>query len=284
VTNDFLTLILDEDARNRTGRATETTNFLTRESQRVQGELAAVEAQIIQDRIQPHDVTLDTADPGKVQIADLARLKEELAQKSAIYSDEYPAVKALKKKVAAMERLVAQIPAQAAATQANSGLFELERQRLALAANLEDTNKKLQAARLGEKLERDQESERLQVIEQPVLPQKPIKPNRIKLLGLSFVLAIAAAAGVLFAVETLDTSIRHSHELIGVANGRLIVSIPYIETRAESRRKKSRIVLVAAFFGIMLVAGIAGALFFGPPIDPSWINQLSIYRLTSLLK
>ena len=32
VTNDFLTLILNEDARNRTNRATETTNFLDRES------------------------------------------------------------------------------------------------------------------------------------------------------------------------------------------------------------------------------------------------------------
>ena len=283
VANDFLTLILDEDARNRTSRATGTTNFLTRESQRIQGELAAVEAQIIEGKIRPHDVTLDASDPTRVQIADLARLKEELAQKSAIYSDEYPAVKTLKKKVAAMERLVAQIPAQAA-TQANGGLYELERQRLALAANLEDANKKLQAARLGEKLERDQESERLQVIEQPVLPQKPIKPNKIKLIGLSFVLAIGAAAATVFAAEIVDTSIRHSHELAGVANGRLIVSIPYIETLAESRRRKSRLVFVLAFFGIVLIVGIAGVLFFGPPIDPSWINQLSIYRLTNLFK
>jgi hypothetical protein len=283
VTNDFLTLILDEDARNRTTRATETTNFLTRESQRIQAQLAAIEAQIFEERARPRDAAADALDPAKVQASDLARLKEELAQKSATYSEEYPAVKALKKKVAAMERLVAQQPSPAAA-QANSGQFELERQRLALETGLEDTNKKLEAARLGEKLERDQESERLQVIEQPVLPQKPIKPNRTKLLALSFALAMAAAAGTVFAAESLDSSIRHSHELIGAANGRLIVSIPVIETIAEVRRRKSQIIWVVAFFAIMFVAVIAGVLFFGPNIDSSWFNEFSIYRLRSLFK
>ena len=283
VTNDFLTLILDEDARNRTTRATETTNFLTRESQRAQAELTAVEAQIFEERARPRDAAADALDPAKVQASDLARLKEELAQKSATYSEEYPAVKALKKKVAAMERLVAQAPSPAVA-QANSNLFELERQRLALETNLEDVNKKLEAARLGEKLERDQESERLQVIEQPVLPQKPIKPNRTKLFGLSLALAMAAAAGTVFAAETLDSSIRHSHELIGAASGRLIVSIPVIETIAEVRRRKSRIIWVVAFFAIMFAAVLAGVLFFGPNIDSSWFNEFSIYRLRSLFK
>ena len=63
--------------------------------------------------------------------------------------------------------------------------------------NLEEANRKLMAARLGESLERDQQSERLQVIEQPPLPQKPIKPNRLKL----FVLAFFLATGFLSAAQ-----------------------------------------------------------------------------------
>ena len=44
VTNDLLTLILAEDARSRSTRATETAEFLNRESQRLQGELASIDA------------------------------------------------------------------------------------------------------------------------------------------------------------------------------------------------------------------------------------------------
>src|SRR5581483_6811480 len=216
VTNDLLTLILSEDARNRTNRATETTSFLMHESQRLQGELAAIEGQITGSKTKPPNGA-DTNDPIKMQIAELTKLKEELAQMSSTYSAEYPGIKALKRKIAAMEKLVAQAPSPAI-QQANAGLVELERRASAIEKQLEDTNKKLEQARLGERLERDQVSERLAVIEQPVMPQRPIKPNRTKLLAASFALAIAIGLGIVFAAESLDGSIRYSHELAGVAH------------------------------------------------------------------
>lgn len=199
VTNDLLTLILAEDARNRTDRATETTGFLALKSQRLQGELARIEAQIIEKQVHPLDEK-STMDPARTQVADLAKLKEELAQNSSIYSPAHPRVIALKKKIAAMEELVAKTPA-AAVTQANGELFELSRRRLETEKNLELNNRKLEDARLGEKLERDQRSERLQVIEQPIFPTHPIKPNRMKFLALAFALSVAAGAGAIFLAE-----------------------------------------------------------------------------------
>jgi uncharacterized protein involved in exopolysaccharide biosynthesis len=279
VANDFLTLILKEDARNRTTRATETTNFLSRESQRLQAELTAIEAQIAQNHTNPIDDK--SADPARIQVAELTRLKEDLAQKSATYSPEHPGLKALKKKVAAMEELIAKTPSKTA-EQANSGLIELERQAAATEKGLEETNKKLEEARLGERLERDQQSERLQVIEQPILPQKPIKPNRFKLMALSFILATVAGSGVVFVAESLNNSIRNSRELSGVANGRLIVAIPYIVTRAETFRRKGRFVLLTGLIVILLLGGLVGYIFFGPPINLSWINTYWIDQLTNL--
>jgi uncharacterized protein involved in exopolysaccharide biosynthesis len=283
VTNDFLTLILSEDARNRTNRAAETTRFLAGESQRLQAELVATEAQITDSKARPNDKTSESMDPARLQVVELTKLKEELAQKRSTYSDAHPIVTALKKKIAAMQELVAATPSQAAA-QFDSGLVELGRRQLAIATSLQDTNKKLEAARLGEKLERDQQSERLQVIEQPIVPQKPIKPNRSKLLALAFALAIATGAAAVFAAESFDTSIRDSRELLGVANGRLIVSIPYIATRAETFRRKSRLAVLAGVVAVLLLAGVAGALFFGPAIDLSWVNQYWLSQLTRLSK
>ena len=284
VANDFLTLILNEDARNRTNRAAETTNFLARESQKLQNQLVAIAAQIAKATAKPGaEATAQGMDPAKLQLVELNRLKEDLAQKSSIYSSEYPDIKALKKKIAAMEALIARTPPETE-RQGSAALYELQRQSIATEKNLEDTNKKLEEARRGEELERDQQSERLQVIEQPVLPQKPVKPNRFKLMALSFALAVVAAAGAVFLSESLDSSIRHSRELMGVADGRLIVSIPYIATRAETFRRKSRIVLLVGAVVVLLAAAVAGLLLFAPAIDLSWVNQFWLYHLTTLSK
>jgi hypothetical protein len=46
VANELLTLFLNEDVRNRTNRAMETTKFLAREAQRLENDLGSVEAKI----------------------------------------------------------------------------------------------------------------------------------------------------------------------------------------------------------------------------------------------
>jgi polysaccharide biosynthesis transport protein len=48
--------------------------------------------------------------------------------------------------------------------------------------NLEELNSKLNEARLGERLEQDKQAERFEVIEQPITPTDPIKPNRPMIL------------------------------------------------------------------------------------------------------
>ena len=50
VANELITLLLNEDARNRTTRATETTKFLEQEAQKLQIELASIDAKILQIR------------------------------------------------------------------------------------------------------------------------------------------------------------------------------------------------------------------------------------------
>jgi capsular polysaccharide biosynthesis protein len=285
VTNDLLTLILSEDARDRTDRAAETTKFLSRESQRLQGQLAAILAQIAENQAHPRPVPTDVVDPAKMQATELAKLKADLAEKSSTYASGHPAVIALKKKIAAMEQVVANTPAvPPAQAEANTGLFELTRQQLETSKALEDTNKKLEEAQLGERLERDQKSERLQVIEQPMLPSHPIKPNRFKLFGLTFALALVGGIGCIFAAESLDRSIRESRELFGVANGRSVVSLPYIATRSEASRKKGRLGVLLAIVAILLIAGLTWFVLFGPPIDLPWIKHYWLDHLTRLSK
>jgi len=285
VANEFLTLILNEDARTRTDRAAATTKFLAREAKRLEGELGAIDAQAAEFRRHLHP-TNSVPDQISVQ---LAALKAELAQKSAVYSATHPTIKALNRSIAALEQTAASTPP---AVQGGAGLDELERQRTSIEKSLEEANKKLSAARLGESLERDQQSERLQVIEQPAVPQKPLKPNRLKLFALAFTLAGMAGACSVFVAESLDRSIRNARELASVIDSHLIVTLPYIVTDSEARRRKLKWKLLIGIPVVVIVGVLATAYFldaFGDltaRVDQSWIDTLQAMkdRLTRLSK
>ena len=289
VANEFLTLILNEDARNRTNRAAETSKFLETEVKRLQGVVASIQLQITEASQKPLDPAKEIPLQIQQQRAELARMKLDLVQKNAVYSSGHPEVVALKKRIAALEKIIAETPEQGppqAAAQADSGGLEgLRQQFTATEVALEDANRKLSAARLGESLERNQQSERLQVIEQPVVPQRPIKPNRPKLIALAFALALMAGFGTVMAAEALDKSIHSTHELAGVVDSRLIVAIPYIVTAAEARRGKSKIVWLLAFAAILALGVIGLAVYVGLSIDlSSWMSRSWIDQLSHLLK
>jgi uncharacterized protein involved in exopolysaccharide biosynthesis len=280
VANELITLFLNEDARNRTNRAMETTKFLAREVQRLEGDLAAIDAKIADFKRKYVALGPDQTLP------QLAVLKAELAQKSGVYSKAHPDVLRLKRQIAAIEQMTT--PSAATATTAagspidKDALDALQAQRTSIQKNLETAADKLSAAQLGEKLERDQFAERLQVLEQAVMPQKPIKPNRGKILALALLGAVMAGFVGVFAVESLDRTIRGSRDLASVADGHLILAIPYISTRAELGRKKSRIALVLGLFAVALVATLAAAHFFWRPLDELWtilLDRLIAARL-----
>ena len=288
VANELITLFLNEDARNRTNRAMETTKFLAREVQRLEGDLAAIDAKIAD--FKRKYVALGPL-PDQT-LPQLAVLKAELAQKSGVYSKAHPDVLRLKRQIAAIEQMTMPSAATATATATataaagspidKDALDALQAQRTSIQKNLETAADKLSAAQLGEKLERDQFAERLQVLEQAVMPQNPIKPNRGKILALALLGAVMAGFVGVFAVESLDRTIRGSRDLASVADGHLILAIPYISTRAELGRKKSRIALVLGLFAVALVATLAAAHFFWRPLDELWtilLDRLIAARL-----
>jgi uncharacterized protein involved in exopolysaccharide biosynthesis len=307
VANEFVTLILNEDARTRTNRAVETTRFLSRETARLEGELNATEGKLAElKRRQLQSTVAGTVSGNGARdplLLQLAALKSDLLQKTSVYSGEHPEVKALKQKIAALEKAIGQAPqpaigASASGADANVKLASdaadknlvdttekiaidaLEAQKTTLARSLDDASRKLTAARLGESLERDQQSERLEVLEQPTMPQKPIRPNRMKLLAMAFIAAAASGIGALFAVESLDRSIRGSNELVGVIDSHLLVSIPYISTKGDALRRRRKQILGWGILAVILLSGVATALYLGllptdlSAVDGSWLDRL----------
>ena len=207
VANELVTLILSEDARNRTSRASETTRFLSREAKKLETDLGTVEGQIAELRRKFDAV------PERV-IQQLTTLRAELGEKSGIYSNAHPELIRIKRQIAALEEATARVGG-------DSGLEALQNQRAAIQKSLEVANQKLDAAKLGESLERDQFSERLEILEQAVMPTKPVKPNRPKMLAMVLALALVAGMGSVVAAEVLNGSVRASRDLYSLADPQL---------------------------------------------------------------
>jgi len=284
VANELLTLFLNEDARNRTNRAVDTTKFLGREAQRLEGEVSAVDAKIAEFRQQQQQQLqsgLTVQQPG-APVSPLAAAKAELAMKRAIYTKSHPEIRRLQGQVEALEKLAASTsaaPTSAATTTsaqvgnnlaASEALEPLLARRASAQKDLEAATQKLAAARLGESLERDQFSERLEVLEQAVLPQKPIKPNRPKLLALALFAAMAAGVGCVFLIESFDKTIRGTRDLMRVADGNLLVTLPYITTTSELSQRKKRIWGFALLGLLAIAASLAAVHFLVRPLDDLW--------------
>lgn len=270
VANDLVTMILSEDVKTRTNYAAETTKFLEREAKKLEGSLDAIGLKISElKRREALGLPNRDVNPNEAQ---LAALKAELIQKSSIFSANHPDIKSLKARVEAMEKTVGPVAQQE--QQQELGLDALTRQQEALQKEVDVTNLKLSAARLGESLERGQQSERLEVIEQPSLPEKPVAPNRPKLLAMVLAAAAALGAGLVFLLENLDGTIRRSADLSGLLPAELLVTIPYIATNAEIKRQASlRKTAIIATIAVVLIAAIVASVLL--PIDQLWAALLN---------
>ena len=265
VANELMTRILSEDLRDRTSRATDTTKFLFREVQRLQAENAALDSKIAQLKgSQGKSTSSGKAD----QPSTLDQLKAELVSRSGLYSDRHPQIQALKRQIEAMEKAALPVASTNSADPNVSASIEaLTAQQEALQKNLDAASAKLAAARLGENLEKDQQSEKLEIIEQPTVPQEPVKPNRPKVAGLAIALALMAGAGLAFVIEISDKAIRRSSDIFSIVDSKLVVSIPYIVTAREVRRRKRRMILLVLCSIALLTGVVVGAYFFLPPLD-----------------
>jgi protein tyrosine kinase modulator len=257
VANELVTLILNEDARNRTNRASETTRFLSREAKKLETDLGTIEGQIAELRRKNVDAV-----PERVMLQ-LTALRAELSEKAGLYSSTHPELIRLKRQIAALEEVTTKASQE-------SGLEALQNQRASIQKSLEAANQKLDAARLGESLERDQFSERLEILEQAVMPTKPVKPNRPKMLAMVLALAMMAGVGSVIAAEVLNSSVRTSRDLLSLADPQLITSIPVITTQAELARQRAllRLGLVGSLPAAIVVLLVVHL--FVKPLDELW--------------
>lgn len=114
-------------------------------------------------------------------------------------------------------------------------------------------------ARTGAQLEINQQSERFSVVENALVPDKPVESSRRKIAVLGSGASIALAVGLVMLLEMLNPVIRTSAQMERQLSLRPVVSIPYVSTPGQRRRRRLAwlaslaLLLIGLWFGSQLV-------------------------------
>ncbi|WP_156122344.1 GumC family protein [Aureimonas altamirensis] len=150
----------------------------------------------------------------------------------------------------------------ARAPEVESQMAALERDRTAAQRSLEDMRAKLDTARVGLRLEEDQNVDQIQVVEAPEVPRYPSAPSRTKMMLLVLAAAGVAGAACLYLSDMMDKSIRGAFDLRRSLEGQSLVVIPDLHPRGEGLMR--RIGLVSSLMIFVVAAGLAT----GQPASP----------------
>jgi uncharacterized protein involved in exopolysaccharide biosynthesis len=133
-----------------------------------------------------------------------------------------------------------------------------------------EIRQKQMEAKLSENLEDQQKGERFTLIEPPVAPQQAASPNRPLMIGLSVMLALAAALGTVWLLELQDGSVRNPRDLQALLQVAPLAIVPHMDTLAEiAQRQRVRRLTMAGAAGALAVALILTHLFYRP-LDVLW--------------
>jgi succinoglycan biosynthesis transport protein ExoP len=191
------------------------------------------------------------------------------AQRTAALNDraalaaQVPVIRA---RIASLER------AQTRAPEVEKDYDELQRNLANEQSKYNEVRQKQLEAQLAQNLETERKGERFTLIEPPLQPQEPVRPNRPVILLLGFVGALACAVALMFLLETLDTRIRDRAQLIALLAVPPLAVIPEQELEEERAARRSFRLKLAIGSAAVLVLVLIGVHLFVQPLDIVWLR------------
>ena len=117
---------------------------------------------------------------------------------------------------------------------------------------------KLLQARVAQEMELQQQGEHFTITDPAYLPSRPAKPNRLAIILLGFLVAVASGISVVAFKEATDHTIKGSKDIAGIEGVDLLTSMPYTFTEEERRNRLfKRLALATVCVGLIGVVLIA---------------------------
>jgi uncharacterized protein involved in exopolysaccharide biosynthesis len=205
-----------------------------------------------------------TADnPAYIQIR--AQRTAALNERAALAA-EIPLIRA---RIANLERR------QVVAPEVEKNYGALQRDLAGERTKYNEVRQKQLEAQLAQNLETERKGERFTLIEPPLTPQAPVRPNRPAILLLGFVLAVACAVALMFLLETLDTRVRDRAQVLKLLDVPPLAVIPLVELDEDRAARSRRRCLVAIGAVGVVAATLAVVHVFIRPLDLVWLALLN---------
>ena len=131
-------------------------------------------------------------------------------------------------------------------------------------------------------MEKNRKGERFTLVEPPIFPESPFKPNRKAIVSLGFILAIAAALGYALLRAGMDTGIYGVQKLMNITGAPPLIVIPYIENNEDILKRevlKQRLIILT--IGLSIIAIILFHLVI-MPLDILWYAWLQKLGLNNV--
>ncbi|MFV9644346.1 MAG: hypothetical protein ACNYWU_00850, partial [Desulfobacterales bacterium] len=143
----------------------------------------------------------------------------------------------------------------------------------------QETANRLLIAREATGLEESQKAEKFTLIDPPMMPEKPYRPNRLAILLIGMVLATGCGIGFGSLSEHMDESVYRSDELAAISGIPVLAVIPYLETE-EDRKKmmRKKWAWIVSATGLVII-GVAAVHFLYRPLDILWIQIIQRFSI-----
>lgn len=117
--------------------------------------------------------------------------------------------------------------------------------------------KRYEEAEFAASVETDRQGERFRILEPALPPAGPAAPNRLRLMILGLLLALATAVVAVIGAEQLDTSFHSVDDLREFTGVPVLVTIPQIGSAPVGRRIRMAFATVSVLAAIVLVATLS---------------------------
>ena len=133
-----------------------------------------------------------------------------------------------------------------------------------------EVKSKQMEADMAQAMEKDRKAERFSLIEPPIFPEEPFKPNRKAIVFLGFILSIGLAVAFALTKEALNSAVYGSRAILAATGELPLVVIPFIENAEDIAANKRRKIKLLSFAAAGVVISIVVFHFFIMPLDVLW--------------
>ncbi len=196
----------------------------------------------------PPSGAVESTRPGQIEDIEVSNLRIQLREISANIKELHDSKTKIKAAIPQYEKWFAAAPVREAEWNALTRDYnELRRHYDYLVSqNLEASSAEL--------LERKQKGSKFKIIDPARFPDKPFKPNFLKLMMLAVGAGLGAGLGLALITDFIDTSFKNAPEVEKYLDIPVVSSIPYLALHEEAGKNRVKMVLWSA--GFLLYAGI----------------------------